>query len=1026
MTTCPPELYDAAALEDRLTTGTKRSGRPVVFLLGSAITAPSSIFPAGVPNAEGVIAIIGEEFQQGGLQEFSAALDGSSNRYQAAFSYLIGRRGQQAANDVIKAAVWMARRKAKGLDSGQFYSVSSNTDDATCRSFETEYAFWSLGPAVSAIGKLAAQYPSHFGQTILTTNFDPLIGVAIGVAGGNWFRTVLHRDGNLGQTSGAGSHIIHLHGYWYGADTLHTPRQLTQSRPRLKASISHLLQGRTLVVSGYSGWDDIFIETLLETVIDDLSFPEVAWAFYDATSDHAQRLIDELGPGIDRGRITLYDRIDCHEFFPRLITRWNELEPPILHPSPRVTSILAQRVAIPIEPLPTEEVSAQERLDFAIGGQDLPPAIDFYVGRDDDSALLADSDFLIGVITGIGGQGKSALAAKFFAQSEVSGSFNYCIWRDCKEESDRFEAKLASIIHVLSAGSSLAELSEASAPELADLLIDLSTDLSLLIVFDNVDSYIDLENSVFLDPIAGFIDQFLKRPSRVKVIFTCRPEVEISHPSSVHLHLEGLDLSATRDLFHLRGLKESDEAVERAHGLTSGHAFWLDLMAIQAGTREPPVSLDYILDSVDPAEASLPTSTLRSIWETLKEREQIVLRGLAESVRPMNESELADILRGKIQFNQLTKAVRALKALNLVVTKTHREHRDVLELHPLVKAFIRSSFAKSERVWYLDAFIAIYDLFFGANKPEDNAKVGFTSLVHWTEAAELYIEREKFNEAMGCLFDVGQAYKKKGEPYEYVRVAKILFNSIDWSNHRNLRGFDDVFNNYFDMLAVMGRNDECNLLLERYRETVPKKDARYINFCDVNCYFHWLNENYLTSIRWGAEGVDLKNKSGADTTFDCSHNLALAQRDSGAIDPALSFFLKSKKLEDVLDPEEFDQGRGGSYYGNIGRCLQLMGQTDSALVCYKKSAISIERVLDTDHLANQGYIRQWVGEVLIARGDEGEGLKFLAAAFGLWRFTSPPKAGRVRAKLEAADVDIGERALIEAENFARSWIFKSD
>ena len=61
---------------------------------------------------------------------------------------------------------------------------------------------------------------------MLTTNFDPLIGVSISAAGGTSFRTILHRDGNISLTEGDGSHIVYLHGYWFGSDTLHTPRLL--------------------------------------------------------------------------------------------------------------------------------------------------------------------------------------------------------------------------------------------------------------------------------------------------------------------------------------------------------------------------------------------------------------------------------------------------------------------------------------------------------------------------------------------------------------------------------------------------------------------------------------------------------------------------------------------------------------------------------------------------------------------------------------------------------------------------------
>src|SRR5207253_4932818 len=117
-------------------------------------------------------------------------------------------------------------------------------------------------------------------RSILTTNFDPLIEVAIQRAGGHYFRTMLHSDGNISQTEGNGCHVIHLHGYWHGCDTLHTTRQLSHPRPHLKDSLTHLLRNKLVVVCAYGAWDDAFTEALMDVVRDDTAYPEVIWTFY--------------------------------------------------------------------------------------------------------------------------------------------------------------------------------------------------------------------------------------------------------------------------------------------------------------------------------------------------------------------------------------------------------------------------------------------------------------------------------------------------------------------------------------------------------------------------------------------------------------------------------------------------------------------------------------------------------------------------------------------------------------------------
>ena len=235
--------YDAAALQERLTNGIKRGNQRAVFLVGSALTAPLEPSSPGVPGVDEVIQIIKKEFE-GTAQAFELdkALEEQENRYQAAFTFLLGRRGQQAANEVIKRAVWKARKPIITSGTQTVFYPTSETSDEACRSLDSDYEGWVLTPGLAALGQLLADYPDRFGRSVLTTNFDPLLEVAVGRSGGYYFRTVLHRDGNLGQTGGPGSHVIHLHGYWYGSDTLHTPRQLNQPRPRLKASLASLIK----------------------------------------------------------------------------------------------------------------------------------------------------------------------------------------------------------------------------------------------------------------------------------------------------------------------------------------------------------------------------------------------------------------------------------------------------------------------------------------------------------------------------------------------------------------------------------------------------------------------------------------------------------------------------------------------------------------------------------------------------------------------------------------------------------------
>ena len=82
-------------------------------------------------------------------------------------------------------------------------------------------------------------FGSKFADTVLTTNFDPLIELGIRKAGGQYFRTALTTDGNLAAGAGTVPHITYLHGYWYGTETLHTPAQLDTTTPFVGEVATH-------------------------------------------------------------------------------------------------------------------------------------------------------------------------------------------------------------------------------------------------------------------------------------------------------------------------------------------------------------------------------------------------------------------------------------------------------------------------------------------------------------------------------------------------------------------------------------------------------------------------------------------------------------------------------------------------------------------------------------------------------------------------------------------------------------------
>jgi len=82
--------------------------------------------------------------------------------YQKAFHQLQAYRGQDAANEVIRRAVFEARKITPGRA-----NTLDILDLAVCRALDDDVAGWHLRPSLIALGKLLANHSGRLGKTVL-------------------------------------------------------------------------------------------------------------------------------------------------------------------------------------------------------------------------------------------------------------------------------------------------------------------------------------------------------------------------------------------------------------------------------------------------------------------------------------------------------------------------------------------------------------------------------------------------------------------------------------------------------------------------------------------------------------------------------------------------------------------------------------------------------------------------------------------------------------------------------------------
>jgi tetratricopeptide (TPR) repeat protein len=400
-------------------------------------------------------------------------------------------------------------------------------------------------------------------------------------------------------------------------------------------------------------------------------------------------------------------------------------------------------------------------------------------------------------------------------------------------------------------------------------------------------------------------------------------------------------------------LRENGDMSGAAHRLTDGHAFWLDLLAIQVAQRTPG-----------------------------RER------------RPKGP--------------------------------------DLLELHPLVRNFVRQSFPQKDRASYIGQIIRVYKGTIGRIKHRLTERPPLSVLLYWTQNAELDIVVGNISDAFTTLMEVSGAFLMSAYPRELARVTRLLFSGVDWvSEHAKFAPFESVFHSHIRILSQLGKTMEVDSLLDEYERTVPNRDVRYIRYCELRCYSLWFRSEFAEAVEWGEKGQALVESSGVDSKLSAgmTHTLALAERDAGRPELALPIFLDGRALAEVIDPDELDEKRGEHHYGNIGRCLHFMGQIDSALVCYQKSALLIERSQATVNVTNKAYSRTWIGELLAGRGELTLAYAFLRNAFRLWEQVAPPKALTVSRQIMDIEARAGSPFQIkdrEIDKVCLEWILGGD
>ncbi|WP_327003765.1 SIR2 family protein [Dactylosporangium sp. NBC_01737] len=285
------------SLVNRLVT-TIRQGRDVTLVLGSGLTA------GVVPGVERMIELadefVGQALQNSDLQ---AALAGLRAARRGGALYTAYRRAftewlsPVEFDIVVQRATLEAYRPARATVGG-WERVGYHRGVQ----LEEDRDAWSLTPGVEALGELLAGLPDRFERRVITTNFDPLIEIAVRRAGGTARSLTLRRDGTFAGPIGPadGIDVLHLHGYWRPTSEtderslLHDPEPPRADDTVIVAALAAALRGDTICVAGYPpGRNDALTRAVHEQ-------SDVLWARHDDDASPAGTALIYTGVDVDR------------------------------------------------------------------------------------------------------------------------------------------------------------------------------------------------------------------------------------------------------------------------------------------------------------------------------------------------------------------------------------------------------------------------------------------------------------------------------------------------------------------------------------------------------------------------------------------------------------------------------------------------------------------------------------------------------------------------------------------------------
>ena len=139
----------------------------------------------------------------------------------------------------------------------------------------------------------------------------------------------------------------------------------------------------------------------------------------------------------------------------------------------------------------------------------------------------------------------------------------------------------------------------------------------------------------------------------------------------------------------------------------------------------------------------------------------------------------------------------------------------------------------------------------------------------------------------------------------------------------------------------------------------------------------------------------------------------------------IAYFTTGLSINEILAEDHNGSQREPSFYGNIGRCLALRGDTKQALRLYAKSYDLLQQATTTPlEQLNLGYAACWIGDALHTLEDHKSARHFYWHASDVWQRRAPKRAEAPNLKLSEIGGAARDKEPEQVSDWCRTWVSK--